>query len=69
MPRDSLLSGRMLLAQTSAYQDKKRRIVIAQKFIEGAAFNMLKNLQYYNRRGKGHGRYHGAYEGLFSEDY
>ena len=52
MPRDSLLSGRMLLAQTSAYQDKKRRIVIAQKFIEGAAFNMLKNLQYYNRRGK-----------------
>ncbi|WP_321517169.1 type I-B CRISPR-associated endonuclease Cas1b [uncultured Bacteroides sp.] len=52
MPRDSLLSGRMLLAQTSAYQDKKRRIIIAQKFIEGAAFNMLKNLQYYNRRGK-----------------
>ncbi|WP_321437031.1 type I-B CRISPR-associated endonuclease Cas1b [uncultured Bacteroides sp.] len=52
MPRDSLLSGRMLLAQTSAYQDKKRRLVIAQKFIEGAAFNMLKNLQYYNRRGK-----------------
>lgn len=52
MPRDSLLSGRMLLAQTSAYQDKKKRIVIAQKFIEGAVFNMLKNLQYYNRRGK-----------------
>lgn len=52
MPRDSLLSGRMLLAQTSAYQDKKRRLVIAQKLIEGASFNMLKNLQYYNRRGK-----------------
>lgn len=52
MPRDGLLSGRMLLAQTSAYQDKKKRIIIAQKFIEGAVFNMLKNLQYYNRRGK-----------------
>jgi CRISPR-associated protein Cas1 len=52
MPRDSLLSGRMLLAQTSAYQNKKNRVVIAQKFIEGASFNMLKNLQYYNRRGK-----------------
>jgi len=52
MPRDGLLSGRMLLAQTAAYQDKKKRIVIAQKFIEGAVFNMLKNLQYYNRRGK-----------------
>ncbi|MDR3341069.1 MAG: type I-B CRISPR-associated endonuclease Cas1b [Candidatus Symbiothrix sp.] len=52
MPKDFLLSGRMLLAQTSHYQDKKKRIVIAQKFVEGAAYNMLKNLQYYNRRGK-----------------
>lgn len=52
MPKDSLLSGRMLLAQTSFYQNKKKRIVIAQKFIEAAAHNMIKNLQYYNRRGK-----------------
>jgi CRISPR-associated protein Cas1 len=52
MPKDSLLSGKMLLAQTSHYQDKKKRIVIARKFVEGAAYNMLKNLQYYNRRGK-----------------
>lgn len=52
MPRDGLLSGRMILAQTSHYQDKKKRIVFAQKFIEGAAFNMLKNLKYYNNRGK-----------------
>ena len=52
MPRDSLLSGRMLLAQTAAYQNKKQRVTIAQKFIDGAVNNMLKNLQYYNRRGK-----------------
>lgn len=52
MPRDYLLSGKMLLAQTDSFQNKKRRIAIAQKFIEGAAFNMIKNLQYYNRRGK-----------------
>ena len=52
MPRDSLLSGKMLLAQTSHYQNKKKRMVFARKFIEGAAYNMLKNLQYYNRRGK-----------------
>ena len=52
MPRDGLLSGRMLLAQTSCYQNKKKRLAIAQKFIEGAAFNMMKNLSYYNRRGK-----------------
>lgn len=52
MPRDSLLSGKMILAQTSAYQNKKKRLLIAQKFIEAAAYNMVKNLQYYNRRGK-----------------
>lgn len=52
MPRDGLLSGRMLLAQTSAYQNKKKRLAIAQKFIEGAAYNITKNLSYYNRRGK-----------------
>ena len=52
MPRDCLLSGKMLLAQTSHYQSKKKRMVIARKLIEGAAYNMLKNLQYYNRRGK-----------------
>lgn len=52
MPRDSLLSGKMLLAQTSNYQDKKKRLIIAKKFIEGAAYNMIKNLKYYNRRGK-----------------
>lgn len=52
MPRDGLLSGRMLLAQTSAYQDANKRLVIAQKFIEGAAYNMVKNLRYYNNRGK-----------------
>lgn len=52
MPRDSLLSGKMLLAQTSYYQNLKKRLIIAQKFIEGAAYNMIKNLQYYNRRGK-----------------
>jgi CRISPR-associated endonuclease Cas1 len=52
MPRDSLLSGRMLIAQASHYIDKKKRIVIARKFIEGAAFNMIKNLNYYNNRGR-----------------
>ena len=52
MPRDSLLSGRMLLAQTAAYQNKKKRVAIAQRFIEGASYNMVRNLMYYNRRGK-----------------
>ena len=52
MPRDSVLSGKLLLAQTAAYQNKKKRLTIARKFIEGAAFNMVKNLKYYDNRGK-----------------
>ena len=52
MPKDYLLSGKMLLAQTMNYEDEAKRLVIARKFIEGASYNMIKNLQYYNRRGK-----------------
>ena len=52
MPRDFLLSGKMLLAQTSNYENKINRHLLACKFIEGASYNMVKNLQYYNRRGK-----------------
>lgn len=52
MPKDALLSGRMILAQTSTYQNKKKRLLLAQKFIEGASYNMVRNLMYYNRRGK-----------------
>lgn len=52
LPKDFLLSGRTLLAQTGHYQKKEKRLVIARKFVEGAVDNMMKNLQYYNRRGK-----------------
>jgi CRISPR-associated protein Cas1 len=52
MPREYLLAGRMLVAQADAYSKLKKRMVIAQKFVEGAAFNMLKNLRYYNNREK-----------------
>jgi len=52
MPRDFLLSGKMLVSQVSAYLNKEKRQIIAQKFIDGASFNMLKNLKYYNNRGK-----------------
>lgn len=52
MPKDQLLAGKMLLAQVQHYKDKKKRIQIASKFIEGAAYNMVKNLKYYDNRGK-----------------
>lgn len=52
MPRDGLLAGRVLLAQAKTYENKKRRTELAKKFIQGAAWNMGVNLNYYNRRGK-----------------
>lgn len=52
LPKEYLLSGKVLVAQTNAYSKLSKRMVIAQKFIEGAAFNMLKNLRYYNNRSK-----------------
>ncbi len=52
MPKDYLLAGKMLIAQADAYQQSKKRLAIAQKITEGAAFNMLKNLRYYNNREK-----------------
>lgn len=52
MPKDYLLSGKMLIAQTEAYTNHKKRQLIALRFVEGGAFNMLKNLKYYNSREK-----------------
>jgi CRISPR-associated protein Cas1 len=52
MPKDYLLAGKMQISQTKTYLNKSKRTTIAQKFIEGASFNMLKNLKYYNNRGK-----------------
>jgi CRISPR-associated protein Cas1 len=52
MPKDYLISGKMLLEQVAAHTDPDRRLEIARKFVEGGAFNMIKNLKYYNNRGK-----------------
>lgn len=52
MPKDQLLSGRVLVEQVKNYLNKKQRIEIASSFIEAAAFNMTKNLKYYANRGK-----------------
>jgi CRISPR-associated protein Cas1 len=52
MPRDALLSGKALIAQAKLHQNKKKRIEVAQLILEGASYNMLKNLRYYNNRGK-----------------
>lgn len=52
IPKDYLLAGKMIIAQTSIYSNSRERLALAQKLTEGAAFNMVKNLRYYNNRQK-----------------
>ncbi len=52
MPKDYLLAGKMQIEQTKLYLNRKKRLELARLLIEGAAANMLKNLQYYQRRGR-----------------
>jgi len=52
MPKEYLQAGKMQIEQTKAYIHPSKRLPIATKFIEGAAYNMLKNLKYYNNREK-----------------
>jgi CRISPR-associated protein Cas1 len=52
MAREYLLAGKMQVEQTKSYLNLPKRMTIARKFIEGAAFNMLKNLRYYSNREK-----------------
>ncbi|TZF81274.1 type I-B CRISPR-associated endonuclease Cas1 [Pedobacter sp. BS3] len=52
MPKDYLLAGKMQIAQTKYHSSKTKRLIIAQKFVQGAVFNILKNLRYYHSRGK-----------------
>lgn len=52
MPREYLLAGKVQIAQTKAYIKKSHRLKLARTLLEGASFNMLKNLQYYQAREK-----------------
>lgn len=52
MPKEYLLSGKVLVHQVEHYTAKKKRMAIAQKFVEGGAYNMLRNLKYYANRGR-----------------
>lgn len=51
MPRDYLHSGKMLIQQVSFYKNKQKRLFIAQSFVSGASYNILRNLKYYKLRG------------------
>ncbi len=51
-PKEKLVSGNLLVNQVQHYIDLDKRMTIAQKFIDGASYNIYRNLRYYNGRGK-----------------
>lgn len=52
LPKEYLLSGRVIVNQVKTYLNNVKRLAIARKFIVGGSFNILKNLKYYNSRGR-----------------
>jgi len=51
-PKEYLLAGKMQINQTQHYLGASKRMVLARKFVSGAAFNMVKTLRYYHNREK-----------------
>ncbi len=51
-PKEELVSGKLLIKQVEYYTNKRKRLSIAQAFIEAASYNILRNLIYYQNRGK-----------------
>lgn len=51
-PKESLISGNLLVKQVQFYGDKDKRLDLAKKFILAASANIYRNLRYYNGRGK-----------------
>lgn len=52
MPKDHLLSGKVLIAQVKHHLNQKKRLDLACRILDGAGFNLIKNLKYYHARGK-----------------
>jgi CRISPR-associated protein Cas1 len=48
-PRETLISGDLVIQQAAHYLDGGKRMRLAGNFIEGACGNILRNLKYYSR--------------------
>ncbi len=51
-PKESNVSGKLFVKQVENYTDKTKRLEIAQLIIEAASSNILRNLRYYQERGR-----------------
>ena len=51
-PKESNVSGKLFVKQVENYTDNAKRIELAQLIIDAASTNILRNLRYYQERGK-----------------
>ena len=51
-PREQLVSGNLLVYQVHCYENSEQRLKIAKALVDGASYNIYRNLRYYNGRGK-----------------
>lgn len=51
--RHEVNSGFLLVKQVEHYSDRGKRLAIARAFVDGASFNILKNLKYYGAASRG----------------
>ena len=52
VPRQTKISGRLLVKQVEHYTDNSKRMELAKEFVKSAGNNIYRNLRYYNGRGK-----------------
>lgn len=50
-PRESNISGYLLVRQVNSYEDNEKRLNIAKEILKAASYNIYRNLRYYNGRG------------------
>ncbi|MBZ2175791.1 type I-B CRISPR-associated endonuclease Cas1b [Schnuerera sp. xch1] len=51
-PREHYNSGYMILRQAEHYLDESKRLLLARKFVQGSAKNIINVVRYYKNRGK-----------------
>ncbi|MCK4313070.1 MAG: type I-B CRISPR-associated endonuclease Cas1 [Candidatus Cloacimonetes bacterium] len=52
IPRETLLSGEVIVRQVKHFTMPSKQMPLARKLIDAVTANILKNLQYYNTRGR-----------------
>lgn len=50
VPRERNVSGFLLVHQVEHYSDSAKRLVLAKKVVEAAAYNIYRNVRYYHER-------------------